>query len=540
MPPAVASPVVLLLAAASAVNAAWLAIFVYNVVAGDLQYAFPRGLRSLLAGLLTVRNVDLSLAAVVLYNGALVVGPLVLLAVPALRQWSLSLGRETVGWLRAERWRIAWLITAALVILGLAIFLGDHTRLPFTQERVRWATHWFPLPAPIENPLFVRFQYLLASLFDARYSFVLGNMVFHAVFFAFLVWYLGGTRVLLPAALAYVGVAGHYWFLWYLNGAEAELPAGVFGVMGFLLIARSKFVPGTFALTFALLLKPAGVYYALAAGGLLAWRWLRREADPRQMPWPLVLVSIAVLVPFYVGFVYYVVVLRGGVYIVDRPESPFFVTTFTAFAREFLTVYPIHMILAVAGLLWSRLDRWTLAYLFVSVFLMRSTYTVGGGYYQMMFLPLWALLVAGLLVRFWEWQGLRRWVPVAVVVLVLAVADVGSYLISRDFLTRSTGNWDQLIVKMRTELPQGATVYFRKVSPRYDLVRQGRTDLVFVELKEGEDATKQLTSPSRGALVIAPVFDFEEEGRGLTRLGYTEFAAPFGGAGGFVVYHRRN
>lgn len=533
------SPVLIGLIAIALINLAWLVVFLFNVYAGDLQYAYPRGLRALLAQYFTVRGVDLSLPAVIAYNLSLTAGPLALLAHPDLRSWNADVGRRVGELLARHGARLPWVLAAALVLLVVVIVLGDHTRLPFTQERVRWATDSFPLAVPYENPLFVRFQYVLASVLDARYSFVLGNMIFHVICWGFLVSLLGGRRAILPVTAAYVAVASHYWLLWYLNGAEAELPAAVFGFMGFMLMARGRPVPATFALTMGMLLKPSAVYYALAAAVLLLWRWARGTARPSAFPWSLAIASVAVLVPYYVGFTYYVLILRGGTYILDRPENPFFVATFSAFLTDFVRVYPAHMLVAAVGLIWSRVPRGEILFLFAAVLLLRSTYTVGGGYYEMMFVPIWALLTAGLLMRARDLRPSRRWLATALPLGVLLVADVVSYATSREFITRSTSHWDELVARMRVELPAGATVFHRKISPKYDLVRQGRTDLDFEYLSEDPAAERdQVARPSVGSIVIAPIFDFDDEGRELARYGYREFSAPFGGTAGYIVYFR--
>lgn len=533
------SPATLVLAAIAVVNVAWLAVFLFNVFAGDLQYAYPKGLRAFLATYFTVRGIDLSLPIVVLYNLSLAFGPIALLAHPSLRSWDLDLGGRTVEAIRRYRAALPWVALAAVVLLVITILLGDHTRLPFTQERVRWATDSFPLAVPIEDPLFVRFQYVLASVLDARYSFVLGNMIFHVTCWGFLVWYVGGRSAMLPVTAAYLAVASHYWLLWYLNGAEAELPAAVFGFIGFMLIARGRLVPGTFALTIGLLLKPSAVYYALAAGILLLWRWSRRTAKPSEFPWSLAVACVAVLVPYYFGFAYYVLIQRGGTYILDRPDNPFFVATFSAFTTDFLRVYPVQMIVAAAGLIWSRSSRILLLFLFVTVLLLRSTYTVGGGYYEMMFVPIWVLLTASLLIRASELPRARRWLVVGLVLVSLLTADAVSYATSRDFITRSTSHWDELIARIRIELPVGGTVFYRKISPKYDLIRQGRSDLAFEYLAEDRAAARaQVSRPTSSTVVIAPTFDFDDDGRELSRLGYREFSPPFGGTPGYVVYIR--
>src|SRR3990167_9326429 len=133
----------------------------------------------------------------------------------------------------------------------------------------------------------------------------------------------------------------------------------------------------------------------------------------------------------------------------------------------------------------------------------------------------------------------RRQLAVAVAAVVLVANAFGfANLASGDWMTRANANWDALVARLDRELPAGTTLYFRKVSPRYDLERRGRTDIRFRELIEGPlDTVKVLSAPGP-ILFIALRSDLDPLGD-LSRLGYGEVVPPFGDpkdpAGQYVV-----
>jgi hypothetical protein len=417
-------------------------------------------------------------------------------------------------------------------VAGATVPLADYARLPFIQERVRLATDWFPLPTPIDPPLLVRFQYLLTRMLDARYSFALGNLVFHGIFLAFLVRFFGGVRVLVPVVLAYVGVASHYRFFYFLNGAEAELPAAVFGLIGLVRVTERSLVSGIFWLTASLLLKPSGIFFALSAVLLTLWRLLRRRLRWAEVPWGLVAVSFGVLVPFYVGLAWLVHRNRGVTESFGGPDSPFFIYTCSTFGKEFLTFYPVQFALAIVGLFVAPKAWRQLGYIALSVFFLRCLVHVAGGSYTIFFIPLAVVLIAGVFVRIWNGaRPLWRWTAVLGAFAILLSANVTWYLRNVDdaYISRANSGWDNLVERLRREVPQGATVFFRKVSPRYDLVRNGRSDLTFLQLPEHPgEALERLAKPGP-VLYMAPYQDFRGTDGPLAALGYREFAAAFGG-----------
>jgi hypothetical protein len=525
------SPVVWLLLLVAAVNTVWSAVFVFNYAFGDRQYVFPAGLYALLAPLLTIRGVDLTFPVVLVYNLSLAVAPLGLLIWPSARDWCERSGASASDRLTRHRASIPMLVAATLATVAVLILIADQTRLPFVQERVRWATDWFPLPTPIENPLFVRYQYILASVLDARFSFLLGNAVFYAILFGFLIDHFGASKAL-PVGLAMLGVIAHFRFVYFLNGAEAELPAAILGLVGFFLVARRELVGGLMVLTIALMFKPTAIYYAISAGLLVLWWLIRREIPIRRVPWRLAMTAVVALIPFYIGFAYYVVLQRGGTYIFDRPSNPFFVQTASIFLNEFLTVYPAQVAVALFGLVVLPKDRGLLTFLVVSLFLTRSTYTVGGGYYTVFFLPVWVLLAARCLI----WLQGRisatrpRAVAMAAVFVLLVAGSAADYLVSRGdlWVNRSNTHWDQLIANLREEIPPGATVYFRKLSPRYDLVRSGRRDLRFFEISEDRDTALTALAAPGPILYMAPYVDLDGPDGPLKGYGYQEVSPPLG------------
>lgn len=532
------SPVTWSLGLIALVDLIWLGIFAFHLTAGDRSYVFPEGLRAFIASRLTIGGVDLTYPAVLAYNVFLVLGPLALLLFPSVRDWTGRLGGE-VREAISSRPRRAWaLLLASIVVALVFIPLADHTRLPFVQERVRWATDWFPLPTPVDPPLLVRTEYLLTRVLDARYTFVLAELAVHAILLGYLVRWYGGRRVALPVTLGYAAAAATFRSFYFLNGAEAELPAAAFGLMAYIEVGRRRYVPGVVLFFLALAFKPTAIYLALSAAGLVLWRLVRREARWRELPWREAGVAVVVVAAFWVGMLVNVLQLRGfgAGSLFAGPETPFFVHAASVFLGEFVTVYPVQVMLAVAGLVLAGRDRGFLAYLVVSTFVLRSTSPVAGGYYTTFFLPLWCLLAAGLLVRLWPLAHSRSPLPRhAISALVATAALVGNAAAyaampdKADWITRANSGWGELIDDLARDTPRGAVVYFRKVSPRYDLERRGRADLRFFEIPERESEALARLSRSGPVLYVAPYRDLRGADGPLGTLGYQVFTKPFGG-----------
>lgn len=533
------SPATWLIAAVAIVNAAWLVVFVANLSFGDRLYVFPRGLHDILGPRLTIRGIDLSTPVLVLYNLALALLPLTLLLFPEVRRWCAEIGRDARMWSRDRR-RVAWAIGIAIVLTAVFIVLADHSRLPFVQERVRWATDWFPLPTPIDPPLLVRTEYFVTRIVDARYSFMLADLAFHAGFFVYLVRYFGGRRALVPVALGYVVALSSYRELYYFNGAEAEIPAAVFGLVGLLEVAKGRWGSSSVSFVVGMLFKVTAAFYALPALALIGWRVIRRQLRPRELPWGLAAMSLFITGAFYVGLVLYAFVLRGGLYLVQGAGDTggtFFIHSVSMFVGEFVTAYPVQTGIAVAGAIWPARDAALLRYAAIGTLLARCIPSASGGYYTMFFVPLWALLAASLFVRLAasrpSWS--RTIPPIAATLavssaIVVGIADAPQ---RADFPTRVNLGWDGVVATLDRATPHGATVLFRAISPRYDLERRGRHDLNFRDVGESNEATlAQLAQPGP-TLYIAPLSDL-----GNPSLPGYHLVTRFGGAMGdrYIAY----
>lgn len=535
------SPPVVVLLAVALVDLVWLGIFLANLVAGDAQYVFPKGLRDVIAARLTVRGVDLTTPAVIGYDVALVAGPLVPLLFPEFRRWARSEGMLAAIWLRAHRTGLAQIAAVCVVVTIVFIPLSDLTRLPYTQERVRWATDWFPLPVPIDPPLLVRTEYLLTRVLDARYAFVLASLAFHGLLLAFLIRAFGGARQALPVGAAYLAVVANWRSFYFLNGAEAELPAAAFALIGLVAVTRRRYVPAVWAFLVGSLFKATTLYYGFAAVGLVAWWLARRRVRASDLPWGLAAASAAVIGLFWAGLLYNAFGLRGGGYLFATQAYTFVVTPLSVFAADLLTNYPAQAALALAGLVWPRDDRVRWIALAVAILVLRSTAAVAGGYYTTFFIPLMAYLGAGFVVRVWELPGFGRRLALAVSVAALAVnaATYAALPNKEGWISRANSGWEQLVSTLERDVPQGATVYFRKVSPRYDLERAGRRDLRFFELSEGEGQIATL-SREGPVLYIAPYRDLRGADGPLAAIGYRELAPAFGSEDDrFVVLLKR-
>ena len=523
------SPPVLALLAAALVNAVWLAAFLAGLLWGDAQYVFPKGLRDVIAARLTVRGVDLTTPAVIAYDVALVLGPLVPLLFPAFRQWARREGELAAAWLAVHRGLAVRIAVAAAATAIVFVPLSDLTRLPYTQERVRWATDWFPLPVPIDPPLLVRTEYLLTRVLDARYVFVLVTLAFHGLVAAFLIRAFGGMRAAVPVALAYLAVAANWRSFYFLNGAEAELPAAAFGLMGLVAVTRGRYVGAVWAFLVGSLFKATVLYYAFAATGLVLWWIARRRVRAAELPWGLAVASGLVVLLFWTGLLYNAFQLRGGGYLFATQAYTFVVTPLTVFVADLVANYPAQTALALAGVVWSRLDRVRWAVLAAAILLLRSTAAVAGGYYTTFFIPVIAFLAAAFVVRMWEVprRGRRLAAGVAAAALAVSVAVYAALPAKSSWISRASSGWDGLIARLERDVPPGATVYFRKVSPRYDLERAGRRDLRFLELSEGEGQVATL-SRDGPILYVAPYRDLRGADGPLAAAGYREIAPPFG------------
>ena len=141
------SPPTLLLLAVAGINLAWLVAFLVKLPT-DRQYVFPAGMENVVTSHLPSALARYTDLLMILFNVALAFAPLTLLLSPAFRRWAAPLGLEVAAWIRDRR-RLLWTVVGIAVAVAILVPLSDHTRLPFTQERVRWATDWFPLPVPI-------------------------------------------------------------------------------------------------------------------------------------------------------------------------------------------------------------------------------------------------------------------------------------------------------------------------------------------------------------------------------------------------------
>lgn len=528
------SPPVLILLWIAIVDLLWLIVFLFNLVAGDARYVFPQGLHDFIAARLTVRGVDLSIPAVTLYNVALVLGPLVPLLFADFRYWARAEGELAVAWARRHHTATIGILAGSIAVALAFIPLSDITRLPYLQDRVRWATDWFPLPVPIDPPLLVRTEYLLTRVIDARYSFVLAGLAFHGMLAAFLIRAFGGWPVAVPVGLVYFAVVANWRTLYFLNGAEAEFPAAAFALMGLVAVTRRRYVLGVWAFFVGLLFKETALFYGFAAIGLVVWWMARRRARLAELPWGLAVSCAVVVLLFWAGLLFNSFQLRGGGYLFSTSEYAFLVTSLSVFVADLVANYPAQIALAIVGLAWSVEDRLRWATLAGALLLVRSTTAAAGEYYTTFFMPLIGFLAAGFVVRLWSagMSSPQRCLAIAACAGALAVNAV-VYVALPDkasWTSRASSGWDSLISSLQREVPRGATVYFRKISPRYDLEHAERRDLTWFELSEGEAQLRTLSRPGP-VVYIAPYRDLRGADGPLAALGYRELVPAFGPAG---------
>ncbi|MBI4349627.1 MAG: hypothetical protein HY553_22520, partial [Elusimicrobia bacterium] len=435
--------------------------------------------------------------------------------------------------------RSLWTLAAFGTIVLLSLLLADHTRLPFLNERVRWATDWFPLPVPLDPPLLVRTEYLVTRLVDARYAFLLSSLCAHAGLLLYLAQHFGGRRVLVPVTLGYLTAVTSFRSIYFLNGAEAELPAAALGLIGLLETHRGRHVNALVAFTAGLLFKITAGFYAVPAIAIIVIRLARGRIDRSSLPWRAGLVALGMIGLTYVGYALNVVVLRGGSYVLQGSGQGFLLHSLGTFLAEFVTAYPVQAAVSVAAVALAprRLELIALA---TSLLVIRSTVAVAGGYYTMFFVPLWALLACTMFVQLWEARRVTRRTVTALAALALLgnalhYAELPDKI---DWMTRSNTGWDQRIALVARETPSGATVLFRKLSPRYDLERSGRHDMTFREMPEDTEASIEALRRSGPVLYLAPGEDIERIGPAA--LGYRRIEPTFGGASAFAFFLKSN
>ena len=529
------SPPTLLLLLAAAVHGGWLITFLAHLWSGDRQYAFPGGLHQVISRHLPDPLSPHTDALVIVYNVALAGTPLLPLAWPSFREWSRAAGVALVNWVKQDYRRASRSVAVIIAVLIIVLAAADHTRLPYVQERVRWATDWFPLPVPFVPGEMVRLEYFLTRVVDARYSFVLVNAIFYMVLVAFTIRFWGGTAVAVPATLGAVTVLVHHKLFWFLNGAEAAVPGAVLGLIGTVLIARGQTSGGTAILMAAMLFRPEAFFYAFLAGILVIREVVRGGRRLRQVPWALGIVCAGTALLHSAGMLAGNAIVLTPTFAFATP-NPFYVGAFTRFLAEFAGEYSWQILLAVGGILWSPRDRGLLAFLFLGMLVVRPLIALAGGYYTIIFVPIWALAASGLFVRLWNGLPLATRSTVLKGRLAAGGLLFAGVLVSVPgfrqladpvWTTRATTGWDGVIEQLHNTVPHRATVYFRKVSPRYDLERRGRMDLRFRELGEDPAASRMLLAESGPILVIVRQSDLATLGD-LTGFGYTTALGRFG------------
>lgn len=501
------SPPSLLVLGFCAVNCVYTAIVTWRILHGDVYGVVPPSV----ARRLVIGGVSLSGPLAIAYNAFFAVAPLVLLR---LRDFG-ALASEAVTIMR-ERLRGGWalwlLIAVSLVIVAVYVASWPEAILPFEDERVRWFTDQVPDATPVDQPLLVRAHYLARLVGDVRYTLPLLNALFPGA----LLWGLAiyfGPQSALPVSLAALLVFTNPVSVLYSTGADAEVPAAVFGILGVLAVGRQRWRLGVFLLWFGLLFKVTGLYYAGAGAALILWSmWLGRVAW-RELKSPMILCMAGLTVLYYLNYAVYVV-HRGVTYAIHTTPYSFFFFPATVFAREFVTTYAaISMLIALAWIL-VRERRPLLICVPVFVFALRCTALPAGGYYTLFFIPVMAWLVSELFVwAFAERACVAAWVVPVVVGAALAY-HAESFVEKREaFTTPRTMQWNAVVGAIDAALPPGGEVFYRKVSPKYDLLKRGRRDATFIYTTEVPGETeRRLTAP--GAKVyLAPVDDLDDAAR---------------------------
>lgn len=501
------SPPSLLLLGFCAVNLVYTAIVTWRILHGDLYSVVPPSVdRRLVFG-----GVSLAGPLAIGYNAFFALAPLVFFQVKDFA----ALAGEAVEIMRSRlpRGRALWpLVAVSLAIVAVYLASWPEAILPFEDERVRWFTDQIPDATPVDQPLLVRTHYLLSLASDVRFTIPLLNALFPVA----LAWGLAiyfGARSALPVSLAALLVFTNPIPLFYSTGADAEIPAAVFGILGVLAVGSRRWRLGFFLLWFGTLFKITGLYYAGAGGAIFLWSVLQGRAGWRELKSPMVLVMAGLTVLYYLNYAAYVV-HRGVTYVVHTSSYAFFTTPAVVFARDFVTTYAaISALVALAWILAGK-RRALMIGAPVLVFVLRCTALPAGGYYTLFFVPVMAWLVAELFV----WTSVVRprlavWaIPLVVGLSLWFHADM--FVEKRPaFTTPRTMQWNAVVAAIDAALPRNGEVYYRKVSPKYDLLKRGRQDVTFVYTTEDPAETeRRLTAPGT-KVYLAPVEDLDDAAR---------------------------
>lgn len=501
----------------SAVNLAYTAIVMRLAVAGRLGEAVPASIarRHVVGGL------DLTSPLVLGSNLVIALAPLALFLIPDFRALCCEASEAAVERLKRH---VPLLAAGSLLVVAAYLMVWPDALLPFAQERVRWFTDQIPVALPLDQPLLVRAQYLLRLVADIRWTVPLLNALFPVA----LLWGLAALFGAGPAVGASLVVFLGWGPLYNSTGADGEMPAAAFALLGLLTVLRGRIRVGAFFLWFALLWKATALYYVVtAAGFLLARRSLRESWHALRSP--AVVAMGGYLLLYYAN---YVALLgrRGVGFLVREPGGAFFVYPLRWFAADLFTVYLAATALALACLLLRSRRMPALLYVAVALLALRCTARVTGGYYTLFFAPLLAALVAALFAWLLERHGpARRAVVVTLVIGALVLNAAGFVWAREQGLSRRALDWDPLIHELAEDLPRGAEVLHRKVSPRYDLTRLGRDDLRFVYLPEDREAAMALLESPGPKVYFGSAADLDiDTNRRLAENGFRVLRAPFG------------
>lgn len=502
-----ASPPSLLVLSFCAVNCTYTAIVTWRILHGDVYSVVPPSVaRRLLIG-----GMDLSGPLAIAYNAFFAVAPLALLP---MRDFS-ALAGEAVALMRARLprgWTLWPLMAASLLIAGVYVASWPEAILAFHDERVRWFTDQVPDATPVDQPLLVRAQYLARLVGDVRYTLPLLNGLFPAA----LLWGLAiyfGRRSALPVSLAALLVFTSPAPVFYSTGADAEVAAAVFGLLGILAMGRQRWRLGVFLLWVALLFKVTGLYYA--GTGIALFLRSRRlgKVEWREMASPVLLGMVGLTLLYYLNYAVYVG-RRGVTYAVHTTSSSFFFFPATVFAHELVTRYAAITILIALAWILVRPRRSVLICVPLLLFALRCTALPAGGYYTLFFAPVMAWLVSELFV--WAFATRPRVAAWAVPLVTGAalVSHAVSFVDLREALvTPRTMRWDAVVDAIDVALPARGEVLYRRVSPKYELLKRNRQDATFIYTTEDPAETeRKLTAP--GAKVyLAPVSDLDDVAR---------------------------
>lgn len=508
--------------------------FVHSVYLANLLAALASGEVTTLVPASAARRLSLApgvlAAAALVYNIVTAVGPLALFAIRGFRELAVDASRITRERLGGHA--AAPIVAGALIVIVYVAMWPD-AMLPFVEERVRWFIDEIPRAATTDSSLLVRAHYVASLAADVRITLPLVNGLFPIVLGLGLVAYFGRAYAT-PVALALLTVFAGYGTGYFSTSVDAEVPAATFGLLGFLAVVRRRIGLGAFLIWFGLLFKITTGYYGISAAAWLGCELWHRRVDWRSVPMKATAAMAVFLTVYYAPFAVYVA-SRGGVYVFRSSGETWFVAPLLYFVDDLFEQFLAVVTLGILGIAFGRGHRMVAGYAAASLLILRCTTRPSGGYYTLIFVPLLALLVATLFVWLRATGGPRaQWFAAGLAGLALAY-NVWWFETARETrLSRRMLRWDQVVQSIGSSAPPGTEVMWRKISPKYDLVRAGRRDLVFSVAPEQIEEAERWLVTSSPKVYIAPLSDAVVVP--LARVGYRLLLPPVGPGGSYGLF----